>query len=59
MCCGYGSDGLQFIVAGYDCVMIPGAAKPADSAAVAPKLCGTKGGLVSASGTTQVTICCK
>jgi len=37
--------------------MIPGASKPADNAAIPPKLCGTAFGLVSAAGVAQVTIC--
>ena len=59
MCCQYGTDGLKIATAGYDCFLIPGAQKPTNGAAVAPKLCGTQMGLVSIAGTTQVTICCK
>jgi len=58
MCCQYGTDGNKIATAGYDCLQIPGAAKAAaPSTAVAPKLCGTKMGLVTAAGVAQVTIC--
>ena len=51
MCCQYGTDGNKIATAGYDCLQIPGAAKAAaPSTAVAPKLCGTKMGLVTAAG---------
>ena len=59
MCCQYGTDGKKIATGGYDCLMIPGAQK-ADGAALAPKLCGTKMGLISINaGDAQVTICCK
>ena len=45
----------------YDCLMIPGPLKAADSAHVkGGSQCGGVGGLVSAaSGTTSTTVCCK
>jgi hypothetical protein len=55
VCCGYGAEGTK--TSGYDCLMIPGAAKKADSAPVPPTQCGGLGGLVTASGTTPATIC--
>ncbi len=55
-CCGYGADGKK---TNYDCVQIPGATKAADSAELAAMgFCGRLG-LVSATGTTAATICCK
>ena len=59
MCCQYGTDGAKIATVGFDCLIIPGASKPADNAAIPPKLCGTAFGLVSAAGVIQVTICCK
>merc|ERR1711971_141712 len=47
MCCQYGTDGKKIATVGFDCLVIPGASKPADGAAVPPKLCGTAFGLVS------------
>ena len=59
MCCGYGADGMISI--GYDCVQIPGALKAAMTSMMGPsQICGrAKGGLVSVSGMTAVTICCE
>ena len=59
MCCQYGTDGNKIATAGYDCLQIPGASKADAAALVAPKLCGSAFGLVTAAGVTQVTICCK
>ena len=58
LCCGYGAKGTK--TTGYDCVIIPGAMK-ADSvapAALPNSVCGRDKGLVAASGTTPVTLCC-
>ena len=55
-CCGYGTKGTKTV--GDDCLNIPnlttskGAAKPS-------AMCGGKGGLVTASGTTSKTVCSK
>ena len=58
-CCGYGP-ALDKIANGYDCVMIPGAMKKADSAdlpnGAAYGFCG--GQLASDTSTTKATICC-
>ena len=61
-CCGYGTDGMKIAEAtgGYDCVMIPGAEKTTAIGNPAPaSLCGANGGLVTASGLTSKTVCCK
>ena len=39
--------------------MIPGALKATDSALKSPKICGSKMGLITATGTTSATVCCK
>ena len=53
-------DGLQIDNGGaYDCLMIPGAIKAADSAVKPASLCGVKVGLFTASGMTAATVCCK
>ena len=58
MCCGgYGSKGTK-TSGGYDCLLIPGAMTK-NSAVKFPAMCGGKGGLVAASGTTGVTLCSK
>merc|ERR1711971_919022 len=65
MCCNYGTAGLAIAIVGYDCLMIPGASKPADGKPAPPKICGTEIGLVSAAQAAidiagnQVTICSK
>ena len=61
MCCNYGADGKKIIATkgGYDCIMIPGALKATDSALKSPKICGSKMGLITATGTTSATVCCK
>lgn len=61
MCCNYGEDGKKIIATkgGYDCIMIPGALKATDSALVSPKICGSKMGLITATGTTSATVCSK
>ena len=61
MCCNYGADGKKIIATkgGYDCIMIPGAQKASDSALKSPKICGSKMGLITATGTTSATVCCK
>lgn len=60
-CCGYGTDGKK---TNYDCLMIPGAQKDAVGAKgsiqnVPPTQCGGGGGLVTATGMTSTTVCCK
>jgi hypothetical protein len=58
VCCNYGTDGKK--TSGFDCLMIPGAVKATtNSIAVAVTQCGGLGGLVTATGTASVTICCK
>ena len=63
-CCGYGADGKK---EGYDCLMIPSAAKAADDVVLTKYeggFCGN-GGLVSSNSKAstdtpgKVTICCK
>ena len=64
MCCGYGAAGLGTM--GYDCLVIPGAAKVASPYTLLPynAFCG-QGGLISAAAAANVeatggkTICCK
>ena len=60
-CCNYGADGNKIATTkgGYDCVIIPGALKATDSALKSPKICGSMMGLISATGTISVTLCCK
>jgi hypothetical protein len=52
VCCGYGVDGLAGVgaIGGGDCIIIPGAEKADDAAQVAQQICGSKMGLVTASG---------
>ena len=60
LCCAYDVDGKGLDNKGpYDCLMIPGARKASDSAVKPASICGNKAGLVSASGSTSVTLCCK
>jgi len=61
MCCNYGEDGIKIIATkgGYDCIMIPGALKATDSALKSPKICGSKMGLITATGVTSATVCSK
>ena len=58
-CCSYGISGMNGIQ-GYDCLHIPGARKASDSAVI-KGVCqaGGVGGVVTASGTTGATVCCK
>jgi len=57
-CCGYGADGMK--TTGYDCIVIPGAEKQADGAAVAAtKQCGRTKGLVTADDGANATVCSK
>ena len=56
LCCDYGTKGTK--TSGYDCLMIPGASKATGGAAPATQ-CGGGGGLVTATGTTLKTVCCK
>ena len=59
MCCGYGSLGLT--TKGYDCVVIPGAAKATSPYAGVPnQFCGGGGfNTIAAGSTTYVTVCSK
>lgn len=59
-CCNYGADGNKIItvMGGYDCIMIPGAENAAG--AIKPdKICGNNMGIITATGTTSATLCCK
>jgi len=56
-CCAYDVDGKAAVAKAYDCIMIPGAVKAADDAVKPQSICGTKAGLVSATGDTSVTLC--
>lgn len=60
-CCNYGADGKKISTTkgGYDCILIPGAVKASDSAIKSPKICGSQMGLITATGTTSVTVCSK
>ena len=60
-CCNYGADGKKIsdTKGGYDCILIPGAVKAADSAIKSPKICGSKMGLITATGTTNASVCCE
>lgn len=58
LCCSYGVDGMK--TEGYDCIMIPGAAKNTASSKASPAtICGSGGGLVSATGVVGKTVCSK
>jgi hypothetical protein len=60
-CCGYGSKGTA-TTAGFDCLIIPAAQLHASTAKMLAKgwvQCGGDGGLVTASGTTPLTLCSK
>jgi len=62
-CCNYGADGAKIttVMAGYDCIMIPGAVSTG-SALKPDKICGSKMGLVTATtaaATTNKTVCSK
>lgn len=60
MCCAYGADGKKIATVGYDCIIIPGALKAADSVVKPPKQCGTKAGLGTADANADsVTVCSK
>ncbi len=64
MCCGYGADGMG--TKGYDCLVIPGAAKMTTPFALLPynAFCG-QGGLITAAAAANVeatggkTVCSK
>ena len=64
MCCGYGTAGVGTM--GYDCLVIPGAAKMASPYTLLPynAFCG-QGGLITAAAAANVeatggkTVCCK
>ena len=60
-CCNYGADGKKISTTkgGYDCILIPGALKASDSALKSPKICGSQMGLITATGTTNATVCCE
>lgn len=54
-CCGYGSKGTD--TKGYDCLVIPGAAKTAGALIKNNAFCGQFGLVTTKSGTTRKTIC--
>ena len=58
MCCGYGSAGVGTM--GYDCIVIPGAAKMTTPFPIlkSQAFCG-QGGLGTAFGGTTKTVCSK
>ena len=58
-CCNYGADGKQIVASkgGYDCILIPGASL---AGAIKPnKICGNNMGIITATGITSATLCCK
>ena len=58
-CCGYGSNGMKS-TGPYDCIVIPGIIKAADSDVLkAVEQCGGGKGLVTATNTATTTVCCK
>ena len=66
MCCGYGNDGLG--VSGFDCLILPGAAKMTNTQSRLPydEFCGRSRGLVTsemkttaATQAAPMTICCR
>ena len=58
-CCGYGSNGMKS-TGPYDCIVIPGIIKAADSGVLkAVEQCGGGKGLVTATNTATTTVCCK
>ena len=59
-CCDYGITGKK-LTGGGDCIKIPGAEKKTSTAnkGVAACIAGGQKGLVTTSGTTQATVCCK
>ena len=65
-CCAYGAAGARSAnaIAGYDCLMIPGATKAAFDGAINVSQCGRNLGLASgdamaAGATNGITVCCK
>ena len=58
-CCNYGADGKKIVTSkgGYDCILIPGATLA--SALKPNKICGNNMGIITATGTTKATLCCK
>ena len=58
-CCGYGSNGMKS-TGPYDCIVIPGIIKAADSDVLkAVEQCGGGKGLATATNTASTTVCCK
>ena len=55
VCCGYGSDGKK--TTGYDCIVIPGAAKTGGALIPNNAFCGGYGLVTANAGTTSKTIC--
>ena len=58
-CCNYGADGKKIVTSkgGYDCILIPGASL---AGAIKPnKICGNNMGIITATGITSATLCCK
>ena len=58
-CGSYGIKGTAGELGGYDAVLIPGALKTDNTPIKAGCQAGGSQGLVSATGTTQKTVCCK
>ena len=56
-CCAYGTKGTK-TTGVYDCLMIPAATKTGGTNTPSA-MCGGAGGIVTASGTTGKTVCCK
>jgi hypothetical protein len=54
MCCGYGTAGLGTM--GYDCIIIPGAAKVAGAIIISQAFCG-RDGLATAATSGSMTVC--
>ena len=65
ICCGYGKSGGATAYGSkgaYDCLMIPGAVKKADSVVLPESQCGRAAGLVgedAAAAAKASTLCCK
>ena len=58
-CGSYGIKGTASIEGGYDAILIPGAMKKTGTVVKAVCQAGGSKGLVTATGTTTKTICCK
>ena len=58
-CGSYGIKGTAGVEGGYDAILIPGAMKKGGTVVKAVCQAGGSKGLVTATGTTAATICCK